>query len=329
MTDEPGREVPAPEAGHEAPATAEVDATVDAVSDDRAVLSPPDVFARRRAELGLSLEDVANQLKFSARQIEALENGDFERLPGGTFVRGMMRSYARLLKLEPAQIDAQLAAAGAKPQVALEAAVSLRTPIPFSEGGKHVNLIYAVLSVLILAVVAFLAVQWYQEKNGLGKLAFVRPAAVVLPSVEPPVQTPDSSQAAAQAEPAAETQAGAAPAGTQVPPLASAALTQVPETTPRTEEKRAAPVPAVTTSGSGKRRIVLRFEAQSWVEIKAAKGAILMSQLNPAGTEKTIEGDPPFELIIGNASRVRLTYNDQPVDLKPYFHVDVARLTLN
>ena len=88
------------------------------------------MFARRRAELGLSLEDVANQLKFSARQIEALETADFDRLPGGTFVRGMMRSYARLLKLEPEQILDQLLAASAKSNVAPESAVSLRAPIP-------------------------------------------------------------------------------------------------------------------------------------------------------------------------------------------------------
>ncbi len=323
MTDEHGREVPAtgPAATHDALAARDApdDAAVDAAVGDRAPPSPPDVFARRRAELGLSLGDVANQLKFSARQIEALETGDFDRLPGGTFVRGMMRSYARLLKLEPAQILSQLTAAGAKPQIALEAAVSLRAPIPFSESGKHVNLVYTILSVAILAVVAFFAFEWYQENNGVGKRAFGRPVAVVSPSAAAPVLAPDDTpQNDARATSATAT-------------LPSAGASPLAQAAPRAEEKRAVQpaVPAVTTVGSGKRRIVLRFDAQSWVEIKAARGAILMSQLNPAGTEKTIEGDPPFELIIGNASRVRLTYNDQLVDLKPYFHVDVARLTLN
>lgn len=315
MTDEPGRDA-APVTGPEAVLD------VPAASDSGAAALPPaDVFARRRAELGLSLEDVANQLKFSARQIEALETADFDRLPGGTFVRGMMRSYARLLKLEPEQILDQLSAASAKSNVAPESAVSLRAPIPFSEGGKHVNLIYTVLSVIILVVVAFFATRWYLEKNGDGKLAFVRPIAVVSPRVDDPVPTAETAQVEAQAATFAN--------GT---PLASAGASPLAETTPRVEEKNSITgptVPAVTTSGSGKRRIVLRFDSQSWVEIKAAKGAILMSQLNPAGSEKVVEGDPPFDLTIGNAPRVRLTYNGQPVDLRPYFHVDVARLTLN
>jgi cytoskeleton protein RodZ len=72
---------------------------------------------------------------------------------------------------------------------------------------------------------------------------------------------------------------------------------------------------------------VLRFEKESWVEIKARNGTLL-SQLNPAGSEKTVEGDPPFQLTIGNAPSVQVTYNDQPVDLKPHFKVDVARFTL-
>jgi hypothetical protein len=34
-------------------------------------------------------------------------------------------------------------------------------------------------------------------------------------------------------------------------------------------------------------------------------------------------------MVIGNAAKVRLKYNDTPVDLRPYFKVDVARLALD
>ena len=72
----------------------------------------------------------------------------------------------------------------------------------------------------------------------------------------------------------------------------------------------------------------MRFDKDSWVQIKARNGETLLSQVNPAGTEKVIDGLPPFELTIGNAPNVHVTYNDQPVDLKPHFKVDVARFTL-
>jgi len=41
-----------------------------------------------------------------------------------------------------------------------------------------------------------------------------------------------------------------------------------------------------------------------------------------------VRGTPPFSLVIGNASHVRLTYNGKPVDLAPHIKVDVARLTI-
>ena len=64
-------------------------------------------------------------------------------------------------------------------------------------------------------------------------------------------------------------------------------------------------------------------------EVKGAGGRVLMNQVNPAGSEKTIEGNGPFNLIIGAASGVRLSYNNEPVELAPHIRVDVARLTLN
>src|SRR5258706_581114 len=57
-------------------------------------------LARARAALGFSVADVAQQLKFASRQIEALEQGRFAELPTGTFARGMVRAYAKLLKLD-------------------------------------------------------------------------------------------------------------------------------------------------------------------------------------------------------------------------------------
>jgi cytoskeleton protein RodZ len=298
MTDPLVNEAPmatAGAAGNGAPAAREgADAPTDAADAPLATTA----FAVRRAELGLSLEDVANQLKFAPRQIEALEMADFAKLPGGTFARGMLRGYARLLKLDPEPVLAQLAAAGLGRQAGPEEAVSLRAPIPFSEGGKHVNLVYAVLSVLILAVVAFLAVEWYQEKSAAPKLAFVSPQ-----------QDAPAGEAAPEAPSAPAT-------------FASAGPSPVPETTPRADEKRPPVAP-------GKRRIVMHFDKESWVEIKAGNGELLLSQMNPAGTEKVIEGVPPFLVTIGNAPNVRVTYNELPVDLRPHFKVDVARLTLN
>jgi cytoskeleton protein RodZ len=275
----------------------------------RAEPPPTAVFAARRAELGLSVEDVANQLKFSPRLIEALEAGEFDKLPGRTFARGMLRSYAKLLKLDSAPILAHLVGAGMGLPKGPEQAVSFRTPIPFSEGGRHGNLIYMALTVVILVVVAFYAFEWYQEKSGPSKLAFVD-AGREAPIAQPAPVAPEPAAAASEPQGAAAPEREAKPAT-----FASVGPAPVPETT--------------SPLAPGRRRIVMRFEKESWVEIKGRNGVTLLSQLNPAGSEKVVDGEPPFQLTIGNAPSVQVTYNDQPVDLKPHFKVDVARLTLN
>lgn len=51
-------------------------------------------------EMGLTVEEVAVSLKLGVDVIEDLEAGDYSRLAGPTFVKGYMRSYARLLHLD-------------------------------------------------------------------------------------------------------------------------------------------------------------------------------------------------------------------------------------
>jgi cytoskeleton protein RodZ len=78
----------------------------------------------------------------------------------------------------------------------------------------------------------------------------------------------------------------------------------------------------------GERLVRLVFDEESWVEIRDSAGNVIFSQLNQAGSERHIYGRPPLSLIVGNAHGVRLTYNEQPVDLERHTKVDVARLTL-
>ncbi len=62
---------------------------------------PGALLRQAREQQGLTLGEVSGTLKFSTRQINALENDDFQQLQGKTFLRGFIRAYARLLKLPP------------------------------------------------------------------------------------------------------------------------------------------------------------------------------------------------------------------------------------
>lgn len=244
-----------------------------------------------REAAGLGLEEVARQLKFAPRQLDALERGEWGRLPGGAAVRGMVRQYARLLALDA---DALVAQAGQGAPLPEQLAQRFQQPVPFSIGSRRSNAAYVALSLVLLVVVGAVAYQWRMERADRGRLNFV--SAAQQPAE--PARAPQAPAASASAAPAA-----AAP-------------------------QAAAPAPAASAPSGPRRRLVLRFAEEAWVEIHSGTGALLVSHLHPAGTERVVSGIPPFSIVIGNAQHVQLLYNDQPVDLMPHVKVEVARFTL-
>jgi cytoskeleton protein RodZ len=261
-------------------------------------------LAQARQAHGYSIADIAQQLKFAPRQIEALEAGRFEELPAGTFARGMVRSYARLLKLDPEPLVGRMAGRVAVRDNA-EAVASVQRPIPIRDSARRTNFAYAALSIIFLVVIAGVAVQWQHERSDTGKMTFV-----------------DAAQKAPAPAPSAPVAAE-----TERTELASTVTPSLAQPTPSAETRPASADLQPLTAG--KRRIALRFEQESWVQIRNRDGRILTSELNAAGTERIVDGLPPFDLVIGNAQYVRLSYDDKPVDLAPHVKVEVARFTLN
>ena len=56
---------------------------------------------RLREERGVTLRDIAASTKVAVSSLEALERNDVRRLPGGIFLRAMVRSYAHEIGTDP------------------------------------------------------------------------------------------------------------------------------------------------------------------------------------------------------------------------------------
>ena len=61
-----------------------------------------------REEQGKSLEDIGGELKIRADHVLALEEGDFDKFDAPVFVRGFVRSYCRILRIDSAPVVVQL-----------------------------------------------------------------------------------------------------------------------------------------------------------------------------------------------------------------------------
>jgi cytoskeleton protein RodZ len=97
---------------------------------------------------------------------------------------------------------------------------------------------------------------------------------------------------------------------------------------PKPQTTNTAAVRELADEGPGVVRLI--FEGESWVEATDGQGKLLLSRVNPRGTEQVLRGKPPFSLKIGNAAEVKLVYNSKPVDLTPHINVygGTARLSL-
>jgi len=262
---------------------------------------PGRMLAQLRAERKLSTADVAQRLKYGVRQIEALEAEEFDKLPGATFVRGMVRGYAKLLDTDPQPLLDELDQRYVPGEIDLD----LRDKgIPFVHSGKRGTRAYLALSLLALIVVAAILYEWRAGTPLWSRFASNTPAPQ-RQSKAPPAAQPDAPRAE-----------------TQIPTAAAAPSSAVAETP-------ATPAQQPSSGAGGEGRIRLEFDRESWVEIRDGDGKTLMSQLNPAGSRRVVIGRRPLSLVIGSGAAVRLIYNDKPVDLKPYIQIEVARLTLD
>lgn len=66
--------------------------------------NPAEELKRAREEAGLSLEDVEQKIRVQSRYLKAIEEGDFSVLPGYSYTRAIIRSYAHFLGVSPAPI---------------------------------------------------------------------------------------------------------------------------------------------------------------------------------------------------------------------------------
>lgn len=188
-----------------APETQAVDLFGMPIASDE---SPGRSLREARELRGLSIAEVVNSIKFSARQIEALERNDFDHLPGPTFIRGFIRSYAKLLQLDPHPLLAMLDRSAPPPDTQIHLPKDTGAALP-QPGEQHSYLPHIALFVAAVACVIAIAtlVDW---SGGTGKNSTAKSAAVqsVQPAGALVVQPPATQIDAGQQEPSASPSLG-------------------------------------------------------------------------------------------------------------------------
>ena len=297
-----------------------------------------------REKQGLHIAALAAAIKVSQRKLEALENDRYGELPDATFTRALAQTVCRTLKVDARPVLGLLPIA---PAVALEpGSGSLNTPFRDRPGRDEPGLsavamrplVWAAAALVLAAVAVLLApASWWQLIRG--GAAVPAPPGLPAPATgvpsEPVLSAPLPASAAA-AEPAAvvasqamiETVFGAQnpePAvSLPVPTATSTAVTTAAARLASAPSSVPVPVPPAAPNGL----VQLRTSEASWVEVRDARGQLLLSRTVQPGESVGLDGSLPMRLVIGNAAVTQLGFRGQPVDLGPSTRDNVARVEL-
>ncbi|TNC96056.1 MAG: hypothetical protein FD121_1239 [Gallionellaceae bacterium] len=308
------------------------------------VSSVGSVLRTARETQGLTVADVAERIKFSVKQVEALESDNHSMLPQGTFLRGFVRSYARTLNVDAAPLLAMMAPSNEMHGDVSEVQTGGLEFMPMQDSSKK-NL-YLMAAALLLAVVLALFI-WNQKDEPIVEKVVLQD--VKLPEVLPtsavmlvsPVVDAASSVVVAEVKPI---QVAPTPRIVESPKVVVVTKVIPPAATPvvAAKPKAATSPPVVVTPNPAiekstlsleqlkKRPIHIVFTQDSWMEVVDTNGELLLSRMNLASTEKWVGGGrrAPYKVAIGKVGAVKLFYKGREVDLSKYNQAGVVRLVL-
>jgi cytoskeletal protein RodZ len=157
-------------------------------------------FKKARESKGISLDQIAKHTRISTRFLTAIENEEFQLLPGGVFNRGFVRSFAEAVGLDPDQAvaDYERMVSVREPSDTLTSAA----PGPV-KAGRHLYPI--AVGILAIAIAVFYVVTRDSGRNAeapatpAGPTQAVTTAALVEPAPAPAEPAPSESSPAVAA----------------------------------------------------------------------------------------------------------------------------------
>lgn len=284
-----------------------------------AVPSTGEQLRSTRVTRGWSVQEVAGRLRIRPPLIEALEGDDYTPFGAATYARGQLRNYARLLGL-----DDHALLQGFRPAASDGRSRPLRRAPELHPGRPRLVRMGGLAIVLASAVLGAL---WAGAGRGpqvpIGEPAMTRTAPPDLspeqpPAVDPVPESPLTEVAASALSSPSVTE----PVVTRAEPAPEANPPPLPENIPPPTVGQS-PVQGTNETGVELR---LRSRSVSWVEITDHSGRRLVYELVSPGPQRTVRGQPPLRLLLGNAPAVDVLYNGAPVTLPAGQHV--VRLTL-
>ncbi|WP_375067218.1 helix-turn-helix domain-containing protein [Stenotrophomonas lactitubi] len=270
------------------------------VSDLETVAGCGTRLRHAREAAGLTLEDVGQRLRMPVQVVKSLEHEQWQKLGAPVFVRGQLRSYARLLGVDVSELLEQAQVGPVVPPTLVSHTHTPRARRIAENLGRRA---------LYVGITAVLAVPvWFATRGHFDGTA---------PS--PNTASLDVIPAAVPVTPAGPGSAAAAPAEVAAAPVIKPTAT--PYVASLAPVPRAAPAPAANLD--------MQFSGDSWVDIGGPDGATVEKALIKSGESRSFTPGQVARVTLGNASAVQVQQNGAIVDLTPYQRANVARFQVS
>lgn len=243
-----------------------------------------------RENKGRTLQDIAAVTRVPLHVLEALEAGDFSRMPAPIFVRGFIQAYAREVGLDKGELLEEYRAL--QPPVTQEIAVPITARGFEKRGGVAWVLFQVLLGFLLLAALAGAGYYYYYFLES--RQPTTQPSLATAPPSRPEVR-PEPAPAPPPTPPAPleEEEALAAVEAPVVEPLVLAE-----------EEPEAGPAPR---PGHELKAV---FHQKTWIRI-VIDGERVEDYLFEPGMSRTWRAEEGFRLRVGNAGGLRLFFDGE------------------
>lgn len=247
----------------------------------------------KRLEKNIAIGEVAERLKFSAKQIESLESGQYQGLPEPIFVKGFIKTYARFLNIDSDQITSLL-------NDVFPSQAQKPTTIQSNEDRSGLN---------------------YQNQKKPMKLPKWLPLLGILGLVVIAIslwQSKSTEQTRQQEKSTLEVGDVAQPQlatdNVQVVPMAASNATAS-----GVSSVVAASDAAVASAPVNESNLQVKVRYRSNLIVTDADGTPLHSGIVAANSTHQFKGKAPYQVRIGYATGSEIMFNDQAIDIKNHF----------
>ncbi|MCT2386441.1 cytoskeleton protein RodZ [Erwinia pyrifoliae] len=322
----------------------------EATQDKSNVNSTGERLRSAREQMGLTQQNVAERLCLKLSTIRDIEEDNSPASLASTFLRGYIRSYARLVRVPEEELLPMMA----KQAPVRAAKVEMMQSYSLGKQRKKRDGWLMILTWLVLFVVLGLTGAWWWQNHKAAQADLVSMAdqnasvegnnhqSIALTDSNASSSTAGGVQTAVPLDNTPATDNSITPdaaqnnGSTPAPVEESSNLSPAANANANANANAAAPSdnaqPVAITppqAAADTNSLVMNFSRDCWLDVTDATGKKLFSGMQRSGGQLSLAGKAPYRLKIGAPAAVEIEYQGKPVDLSRFIRTNqVARLTV-